>query len=275
MNGFQEVRLFVTATDAQPAVGSNTFTNILPQLLGDTGPDADADITPGEVYTYLRRSAVVEGLEVGTQYYFWVEAIDTVGNSSGVQLVGSHTPESWTGNGVISSVTSAQNAIDQGYTIDYSTFLINGGSYWYPWQIFNYDALAGASGWVSQRGLYTPQFVSIKLPQNMTVMHFRLWTHYGLRSYLLTDFSIQGSIDDGATWTVLGEYNSVTWTEIAGGELQSNAFYVADFDELVYTNNMLLFEGTLASTGSYNMYKINVTAWMREHLGLSKLILIN
>jgi hypothetical protein len=89
MNGFQEVRLFVTATDAQPAVGSNTFTNVLPQLLDDDGPDTGTDVTPGEVYSYLHRSAVVSGLDPGT-YYFWVEAIDTVGNSSGVHRVGSH-----------------------------------------------------------------------------------------------------------------------------------------------------------------------------------------
>jgi hypothetical protein len=94
MNGFREIRLFVTATDAEPAVGSNTFTNIMPALLGDkdnTDPTY-ADITPGEVYTYLRQSHVVSRLNPGT-HYFWVEAIDTVGNSSGVQRVGSHTIE--------------------------------------------------------------------------------------------------------------------------------------------------------------------------------------
>jgi hypothetical protein len=30
MNGFREVRVFVSATDAEPAVGSNAFTNIMP-----------------------------------------------------------------------------------------------------------------------------------------------------------------------------------------------------------------------------------------------------
>jgi hypothetical protein len=91
MNGFQEVRLFVTDTDAEPAVGS-AFTDILPQLLADNGPGTGTDITPGQAYSYLHRSAVVSGLEPGT-YYLWVEAIDKVNKSSGVQRVGSHTIE--------------------------------------------------------------------------------------------------------------------------------------------------------------------------------------
>jgi hypothetical protein len=91
MNGFQEIRLFDTAApDVEPNVGSNTYTNILPALLADNGPGTGADITPGEVYTYLGRSVEIAGLAPGP-HHFWLEAVDTVGKSSGVQRVGSHT----------------------------------------------------------------------------------------------------------------------------------------------------------------------------------------
>jgi hypothetical protein len=92
-----EVRLFTTETDAPPAAGSD-YTDILPALLADNGPGTGADATPGEVYRYLRRSGVVEGLEPGTRYYFWAEAIDTAGKSSGVHLVGDHATDTiWRG----------------------------------------------------------------------------------------------------------------------------------------------------------------------------------
>jgi hypothetical protein len=136
MNGFQEVRLFVTATDVEPAVGSNTFTNILSQLLADDGPGTGTDITPGEVYTYLQRSAVVEGLQPGT-HYFWVEAIDTVGNSSGVHRVGEHTIEN---SGVLweFEVSVDASADILAYWIESNSFDINANNlYLENWNYMN------------------------------------------------------------------------------------------------------------------------------------------
>jgi predicted phage tail protein len=107
--------------------------------LADNGPGTDTHITPGEVYTYLRRSVVVEGLEPGTQYYFWVEAIDTVGNSSGVQRVGSHTIES---SGVLWEFEVSVDANNDilAYWIESDSFDINANNlYLENWIYMNED----------------------------------------------------------------------------------------------------------------------------------------
>jgi hypothetical protein len=117
--GFQQMRLFAVKTaDAVPSVATHNFTDILPQLLSDDAQGSSA-ITPGEVYSYSDKVADVAGLDPDTLYYFWLEAIDAVGRSSGVVPVGEQvTPPAVTdGFGVttVSGTTvTAEAGLSQG-----------------------------------------------------------------------------------------------------------------------------------------------------------------
>lgn len=86
-SGFSQIRLYQNTSSTIPI---GVYTDVTNDFLSS----ADAsNVIPDQLYDYDGCNKTISGLSPGTQYWFWVEAIDETGNSSGIQSLGSITTQ--------------------------------------------------------------------------------------------------------------------------------------------------------------------------------------
>jgi len=87
-SGFSQIRLYQNTSSTIPVGVYTDVTNDF--ILSADVTNVVEDVS----YDYDGCNKTVSGLSPGTQYWFWVEAIDEAGNSSGIQSLGSITTAS-------------------------------------------------------------------------------------------------------------------------------------------------------------------------------------
>ena len=85
MTGFSEIRLYQNTASTIPI---GVYTDVTAELLSSA---VSSTVVEGVSYVYDGCMKTVSGLLPGTQYWFWVEALDEAGNSSGISPLGSVT----------------------------------------------------------------------------------------------------------------------------------------------------------------------------------------
>eukprot|EP00873_Tetraselmis_striata_P039772 jgi/Tetstr1/460036/TSEL_005356.t1 len=114
MSGFSEIRLYQNTTNTVP---TGTYTVVTSDFIDS----ATATIAQNASYEYEDGQKTVSGLSPGTAYWFWVELIDSAGNSSGIQPIGSQeTPSVTAIDGSLATVTSTNTTFDKDlFSADY------------------------------------------------------------------------------------------------------------------------------------------------------------
>ena len=88
MSGFQQIRLYQSITSSIPV---GVFTDITNQIISSAN---SSTVVPNVSYDYDGCEVTANDLTPGETYYFWVELIDSSGNSSGVRSLGNITTAS-------------------------------------------------------------------------------------------------------------------------------------------------------------------------------------
>eukprot|EP00873_Tetraselmis_striata_P001689 jgi/Tetstr1/421953/TSEL_012852.t1 len=114
MSGFSEIRLYQNTANTVP---TGTYTVVTSDFIDS----ATATIAQNASYAYEDGVKTVSGLSPGTTYWFWVEFIDSAGNSSGIQPIGSQeTPSVTAIDGSLATVTSTNPTFDKDqFSADY------------------------------------------------------------------------------------------------------------------------------------------------------------
>ena len=94
MSGFSQIRLYQSTVATVPI---GVYTDVTADFIGSATASSVVD---GVSYDYDNAIKTVSGLAPDTLYWFWLEAIDSSGNSSGIRSLGSHVTapspdESW------------------------------------------------------------------------------------------------------------------------------------------------------------------------------------
>ena len=196
------------------------------QLISYRLPTLYNTVIEDELCDYDGCNKTVSGLSPGTQYYFWVEAIDEVGNSSGIQSLG--------------SITTASPAA----SLDYTRQIVS-SSIWTasisPYRVLTY-APSGGTAYVS----YHFSTSEILGGPAATVYKVRL-DGGGVWSVISDDSSTSGNPGGDGNWQYTDQYNAgsprgaVDAVHGAGYYFADDLFYLGFVDPNKPASRVLTF----------------------------------
>ena len=197
MTGFSQIRLYQNTTSSIPV---GVYTDITSEIIANA---ATSSVVEGVSYDYDNCLKTVSGLSPATQYWFWIEAIDEAGNTSGIRPLGSITTAP-PGQIVPQNFTGYTNG---GYTVDRSSIISSDFEAWgvfdgkWGWQNSTWKAASGFNEWIS-----------IELPEPKIVTSIA-WHYNSFHAPLRRPFDVRFEGWNGVEWDVLYTNNAVQYPD--------------------------------------------------------------